>query len=214
MNILLAGTMKAIRGLNFYTFGKLKKLYRWVLGWADSRYGTWALFILAFIEASFFVIPPDVLLIALTLGKTKKWYKFALIATAGSVLGGFFGYIIGAGFFDTVGQRIIDALHYQDAFNSVGQLYKDNAFMAILGAAFTPIPYKVFTIAAGFWKVPLSSVFFGSLVGRAGRFFIIAGAIRIIGPKAKVYVDRYFNWISLGIFILAILGILAVKYLL
>lgn len=205
--------MGAVRGLNFYTLGKLKKLYRWVLTWADTRYGTWALFILAFIEASFFVIPPDVLLITLSMGKPKKWYKYAAIATAGSVIGGFFGYIIGAGFFHTIGQRIIELLHYQDAFASVGELYANNAFIAIAGAAFTPIPYKVFTIAAGFWKVPLSALFWGSLVGRAGRFFLVAGAIRVAGPKVKVYLEKYFNWITLAIFILGVLGFVAVKYL-
>lgn len=213
MNVIVSGSLKAVKGVHFYSIGLLKRLYEWVLHWADTPYGGVALFILAFIEASFFIIPPDVLLMALVIGKPGKWFRFALVCTAGSVIGGLFGYLIGAFFFEAVGNRIIEMLHYQAAFAKVGQLYASNAFLAILGAAFTPIPYKVFTIAAGFWEIPLSPLVWASIVGRGARFFLVAGTICLVGPRVKHYMDKYFNLVTLMIFVLMVLGFLAVKYL-
>ena len=98
-------------------------------------------------------------------------------------------------------------------FQIVGNLYKDNAFLAILGSAFTPIPFKVFTIGAGFWKVGLFPLILGSLIGRFGRFLIVATLIYFFGEKVKGFIDRYFNWLSLLFFILVILGFVLIKYL-
>jgi len=144
-----------LKGYPIYTFGLLKKIYDWVLSWAHKKYSSAALFVLAFSESSFFPVPPDVLQIALSVSKPKKSFIYALIASVGSVLGGILGYFIGLFLFDTIGSLIINSLGYQAQFNSVGDLYKSYAFLAILVSAFTPIPYKVFTIAAGFWQVGL-----------------------------------------------------------
>ncbi len=199
--------------LHFYTFGLLRKLYDWVLSWAHKKYSSAALFVLAFAESSFFPIPPDVLQIALSVAKPKKSFFYALISSIGSVLGGISGYFIGYFLFDSIGKLIIDALGYQAQFNYVGELYKSYAFLAILTAAFTPIPYKVFTIAAGFWKVGLMPLIAASVIGRSARFFLVAALFYFFGPKIKEFIDRYFNILTIVFLALLIGGFMAIKYI-
>ncbi len=194
--------------------GLLKRLYNWVLHWADTRYGLPALFVLAFVESSFFPIPPDVLLIALCMGAPRKSFKFAAWCAAGSVLGGIGGYYIGYAA-EPLGRWIIfDLLHYGAAWDKVAELYGHNAFLAILAAAFTPIPYKVFTIAAGVFheQVPLLTLVAASALGRTGRFMLVAGTIFFFGPPVKRLLDRYLEWAVLGLFGLGVLGFVAIKY--
>ena len=196
-----------------YTFGLLKKLYDWVISWAHKKYSSAALFILAFAESSFFPIPPDVLQIALSVSKPKKSFFYALISSTGSVLGGILGYFIGFFLFDTIGSLIINSLGYQAQFNSVGDLYKSYAFLAILVSSFTPIPYKVFTIAAGFWQVGLLPLIAASVIGRSARFFIVATLIYFFGPKIKEFIDKYFNLLTMIFIILLISGFVLIKYI-
>ena len=205
---------KAIKGLHLYSFGVLRKLYDWTISWADTPYGAAALFILAFAEASFFIIPPDALLIALCISAHKKSFKFALIALAGSVTGGMFGYFIGWALYGSVGSLIIQALHYEHYFEKVGVLFQDNAFLALLGAAFTPIPYKVFTIAAGVWKINFFVLVICSIMGRGLRFFIVATLIFFLGKRIKTFIDKYFEWLTVLFFILLVAGFIVIKYLL
>ena len=199
--------------LHLYTFGLLRKLYDWVLSWAHKKYSSFALFVLAFTESSFFPIPPDVLQIALSVSKPKKSFFFALISSIGSVLGGIFGYFIGFFLFDTIGNLIIGALGYQAQFDAVGNLYSSYAFLAILTAAFTPIPYKVFTIAAGFWHISLTTLIMASIIGRSGRFFLVATLFYFFGPKIKGFIDKYFNWLTIAFLMLLIGGFIAIKYM-
>ena len=199
--------------LHLYTFGLLRKLYDWVLSWAHKKHASKALFGLAFAESSFFPIPPDVLQIALSVSKPKKSFFFALISSIGSVLGGIFGYFIGFFLFDAVGKIIISALGYQAQFDAVGNLYSSYAFLAILTAAFTPIPYKVFTIAAGFWHIGLTTLIIASIIGRSGRFFLVATLFYFFGPKIKDFIDKYFNWLTIIFIVLLIGGFAAIKYL-
>jgi len=204
---------KMVRGLHFYSFGLLRRLYDWVLSWAETKYGTWALALNAFAESSFFPIPPDPLQIALSVSKPKKSFFYALVSSFFSVIGGVFGYLIGYFLFESVGRWIINILGYWHYFEIVGQWYGANAFLAILGAAFTPIPYKVFTIAAGFWKIGLWVMLLASVIGRPLRFFIVATLIYFFGARVKVFVNKYFDWLSLLFFVLVILGFVAIKYL-
>jgi len=204
---------KIVKGLHFYSFGLLRKLYNWVLSWANSKYSTLALAVNAFAESSFFPIPPDVLQISLSVSRPKKSYRYALIAGIFSVIGGIFGYLIGFFLFESIGKLIITNLGYEHYFQVVGQLYRDNAFLVILGSAFTPIPYKVFTIAAGFWSVGLFPLIVASTIGRFGRFFIVATLIYFFGERIKIFIDKYFNWLSILFFILVVLGFLTIKYL-
>lgn len=194
----------------------LKRLYLWVLHWADTKYGLPALVVIAFVESSFFIIPPDVLLIALCMGAPKRGLKFAAYCSLASVAGGVLGYYIGYGLYEEVGRRIIETLHYEAVFTKVGNLYGENAFFSIVTAAFTPIPYKVFTIAAGVFheKVSLWTLVGASLLGRSGRFFLVAGAIYFFGPPVKRLLDKYLELFTVLFMVLLIGSFVLIKYLL
>lgn len=189
----------------------LRRLYRWTEAWADSSYGTWALALLAFVESSFFPIPPDVLLIALSVAKPRRALWYAFVCSAASVAGGVLGYYIGLEAYDLVGRRIIETLGYEAQFEVVRGHYQGNAFLAILAAAFTPIPYKVFTIAAGVFGVPLATLVLASVIGRSGRFFLVGGAIFLFGPTIKAWLDRYLEAATIALLVLGILGFLAIR---
>ncbi len=204
---------RVVKGIHLYSFGLLRRMYDWVLSWAYSKYSSYALFVLAFCESFFFPVPPDVLLMSLSISRPKKAWFYAFISSVGSVLGAFGGFLIGYLFFEAIGASIISGLGYDQEFIRVGAMYKDNAFIAILMAAFTPIPFKVFTIAAGVWKVSLSALFFASLIGRSGRFFLVGGLIYFFGPKIKAFIDKYFNLLTIMFFALLIGGFYAVKAL-
>ncbi len=204
---------RAVYGFHFYTFGLLRRLYNWTISWAPTKYGLLALFILAFAESSFFPIPPDVLLIALCVSAPKRSFFFAGISSIGSILGGMMGYGIGFALFETVGKMIIGALHLQQQFDMVGKLFSDNAFLAILGSAFTPIPYKVFTISAGVWKINFLIFLLASAIGRSGRFFLVGGMIYLFGEKMRALIEKYFDILSLVFFALLIAGFFVIKYM-
>lgn len=190
----------------------LKRLYHWVLHWADTPYGKPALFLLAFTESSFFPIPPDVLLIALAVGRTKKAFQFALICSVGSVLGGILGYALGTFFMDSVGFAILSFYGVMDKYDRIAALYIQYNAWAVGIAGFTPIPYKVFTIAAGACKINFSVFVFASAVSRSARFFLVAGLIWWKGETIKNWIDRYFNWV-VTIFTIALIGgFLLVKF--
>lgn len=196
--------------------GWFRRLYAWVLHWADTPYALPALIALSFAESSFFPVPPDVLLMALCLGAPKRSFKFALWCSAASVLGGVLGYGIGFAAEPLGRWFIIDLLGYGDAWQTVERLYSQNAFVAITTAAFTPIPYKVFTIAAGVFheQVALSTLVGASCVGRTARFCLVGGVIFFFGPTVKVYLERYLEIATIALTILGIGGFLVIKYLL
>jgi membrane protein YqaA with SNARE-associated domain len=194
----------------------LKRLYAWVLHWADTPHGLTALVVIAFVESSFFIIPPDVLLIALCMGAPKKSFKFAAWCAVGSVAGGAFGYYIGYAA-EPLGRWIIfDLLHYGAAWDKVAELYGQNAFLAILTAAFTPIPYKVFTIAAGVFheQVSIWTLLGASAIGRTGRFLIVAGCIYFFGPPIKRLLDKYLELFTVLFMVLLIGGFVLIKFVL
>ena len=192
----------------------LRRLYDWVLSWAETPYGTWALFLLAFCESSFFPIPPDILLIALAVAVPKKSLKYALICSAGSVLGGCFGYLIGWQFMASIGSPIVDFYGLGAKVEYIGALYNKYDAWAVGIAGFTPIPYKVFTIAAGVFKINFSVFVLTSLVSRSARFFIVGGLIYIFGAKIQGFIDKYFNILAVAFTVLLVLGFVVIKYLL
>jgi membrane protein YqaA with SNARE-associated domain len=189
----------------------MRALYDWTIGWSRTRQAPWALFGIAFAESSFFPVPPDVLLIPMALASPRRWWLTALVCTAGSVLGAVLGYYIGLAFYETVGVRIVDFYHLQAAMEAVGQRYSENAFAAVFTAAFTPIPFKVFTIAGGVFQIPLGMLLAGSAVGRAGRFFLVAGLLRLFGEPVQRFIEKYFDLLSLLFVALLIAGFAAVK---
>ena len=198
---------------HFYTFGLMRRLYNWVLSWAESKYSTIALFVLAFIESSFFPIPPDVLLMPLSLSKQKKAWFYATVCTVGSVLGGIFGWFIGHSLYETVGKKIIESLHYQAEFALVGQYYQSNAWFYIFAAALTPIPYKVFTIAAGVWSIGIPTLISASIIGRGLRFFGVSALLYFFGARIKEFIEKYFEWLAMLALVLLVGGFYAIKYL-
>jgi len=189
-----------------------RKLYNWTVHWAKSPYAYCALFGIAFIESSFFPIPPDVLLIAMCISNPKKWWLSASVCTLGSLCGAYFGYFIGWGLYETVGKLIVETYQLQNAVELVGQKYSENAFLTIFTAAFTPIPYKVITITAGLFKIPLAILTVASIIGRSGRFFLVAGCLRIFGQKIADSIEKYFDIFSVIFVVLLILGILLLRH--
>jgi membrane protein YqaA with SNARE-associated domain len=192
----------------------LRKLKAWVEGFAQKPGALWALFLIAFAESSFFPIPPDVLLIAIAVLVPKQSFRYALICSIGSVLGGMLGYLIGHGFYDAVGARIIEFYGLTSAYEKVRVMYENNAFAAIAIAGFTPIPYKVFTIAAGVFNVSFGILVAASALGRSGRFFLVAGLIYVFGPKVQVFIDKYFDWLSIAFVVLLVLGFVVIRWVL
>lgn len=198
-------------------FHPLRRLYNWVLHWADTPYAVPALFILAFAESSFFPIPPDVLLIALAISIPARAFYYALICSLGSVIGGGFGYLIGWQFYEVIGVPIINFYHGWEVFHKIEGMYNEHGLLAVLIAAFTPIPYKIFTIASGvFWRSSFADFlsFMGiSLLGRSTRFFLVAGIIWYFGPTIKTFIEKYFELLTVAFTVALILGFVAVKYL-
>ena len=193
----------------------LRRLYHWVLHWADTPYGTPALALLAFAESSFFPIPPDVLQIALSVGKPRRSFYYAAVSAAASVLGGIAGWYIGHGLWWSVSDFFFSYVpgFTHEHFADVQRLYAENAFWAIFAAAFTPIPYKVFTIGAGVFNVSLQTLIAASALGRSARFFLVATAIFFFGARAKTVLERHFEWMTLLLFALVVAGFLAIRLL-
>ncbi len=192
----------------------VKKLYDWVLGWAHKPHGAVALFVLAFAESSFFPIPPDVLLIALALSIPARSLYFAAIASVGSVTGGILGYGIGLYFMEFIGTHIINLYGLADKFDYIQGLYRHYDAWAVAIAGFTPIPYKVFTITAGAFRINFLVFVAASFVSRSARFFIIALLIRRYGKPIRIFIEKYFNILTLLFVILLIAGFVLVKLVL
>ncbi|MFQ5482022.1 MAG: YqaA family protein [Nitrospinaceae bacterium] len=190
----------------------LRKLYDWVLHWSATPQAVPALFILSFAESSFFPIPPDILLIAMCVAVPKRGFYFALVCSAGSVLGGMLGYLLGWQFMDLVGRRIVDFYGMQAQFDTIGALYNEYQAWAVAAAGFTPLPYKVFTIAAGVFEVNFAVFVLASLASRSARFFLVAGLIYKFGPRVRDFIEKYFNLLSVVFFVSLILGFLLVKW--
>jgi membrane protein YqaA with SNARE-associated domain len=199
----------------------VRKLYDWVLHWADTKYGATALFILAFAESSFFPIPPDALLIALVLGAQSKAFKFAANCTLASVLGAITGYAIGhflwwnsSGEFTGIANFFFNNIpsFTHDTFYKIQTMYEEYDFWIIFTAGFTPIPYKVITISSGAFNINMIMFIVASVISRGARFFLVAFLIWKFGPQIKSFIDKYFNWLAIAFTVLLIGGFLAIKY--
>ncbi len=195
--------------------GIIRQLYDWVLHWAETPYGTPALFVISFAESSFFPIPPDVLQIALSVSKPKRSFFYAGVSTTASILGGICGWFIGYALWTGVGDFFYNHIPGITHANVdyVGRMYEAHAFESILAAAFTPIPYKVFTIAAGIFHqyVSLYTLILASALGRGGRFTMVAGCVYFFGPGIRRFLERWLEPATLVLFVLIVLGVLAVK---
>jgi membrane protein YqaA with SNARE-associated domain len=196
--------------------GWLRRLYDWVLHWAETPHGITALFLLAMAESSFFPIPPDPLLIALCLGASRRSLKFAGVATLASVVGGIVGYGIGAG-----GWTLMEGWFFAyvpgvspESFARVQGLYDRYDFWAIFLAGLTPIPYKVFTLSAGVFNINFGVFLLASVLSRGLRFFAVAALIYRFGPPIARFIDRYFDRLAWAFGILLVGGFVMIELLL
>lgn len=196
--------------------GAIRRLYDWVLHWAETPYGLVALALLAFAESSVFPIPPDPLLITLGLALPKRVFFAALVCSVSSVLGGLFGYVLGWGLWGVLGQVFFTYVpgFTPEIFELVRLKYEQYNFWAVFTAGFTPIPYKVFTVAAGVFEVNVGIFLLASVLGRSGRFFLVALLIWKFGTPIKSFIERYFNLLSLVFVALLILGFVVIKLVL
>lgn len=190
----------------------MKKLYDWTMSLAESRHAPLALGAISFAESSFFPVPPDVILVPMTLAEPKRAWHFATLCTIASVAGGALGYAIGSLFYDTVGQWLIGLYGYGEKMESLRAFYAHWGAAFILVKGFTPIPYKLVTILSGLmaYNFPL---FIGlSLVTRGARFFVLAAAINRFGDPIRDKLERHFG-LFMGSLALIVVGgfVLAAK---
>jgi len=200
----------------------LRRLYDWILHWAETKYGVPALFLLALAESSFFPIPPDVLLIPLALGARSKAIRFALVCSVASIVGGMIGY--GIGYFAWwSGSEAYSAVALfffnhipgftEQVFLNIQEKYEIYNFLIVFTAGFTPIPFKIITISAGAFSVNFPMFLLASTVSRSARFFLVALLIRQFGEPITVFIDKYFNVLSIIFTLLLIGGFLVLKTL-
>lgn len=188
---------------NYFHSTMIKRLYNWILSWSDSRWGWLALLFIALFEASWFPLPPDILLIALCLGATKKSFRFATICLIGSVVGAALGYSIGhflwitpAGEPTAIANFFYDNVFSIESFNNVGNLYDRFNFWIVFTAGFTPLPFKLFTIAGGMFDINFVMFIIASTIARGMRFFLIGWLIWRYGAPIKSFIDKYFNLLA------------------
>jgi len=201
----------------------IRDLYDWILKWSDSKYGAVALVVFSFSEASFFPIPPDVLLIALALGARSKAIQYGILCSIGSVVGAIFGYSIGQflwwsgeGVFSGLAIFFFDAIpgFTRDMFYQIQDKYETWNFWIIFTAGFTPIPFKLFTITSGAFSINFPMFIIASTISRSARFLLVSGLIWKYGAPIQAFIDRYFNKLAILFTILLIGGFFLIKYLL
>lgn len=181
-------------------------LYDRVLTWSRHPHAERYLGAMSFAESSFFPIPVDVMLAPMTLADRSKWIRFAAIATIFSVLGGLGGYLIGWGLFEVIEPWLRES-NYWDKFETASGMFDQYGFWIVFAAGFSPLPYKVFTIAAGVAVINLPGFFIGSVVGRAARFFLVAGLVRAGGQKFEDTLRTHVERIGWAVVVVTVLVI-------
>jgi membrane protein YqaA with SNARE-associated domain len=191
----------------------LRKLYDWVLRLSEHRHAQSALFGVAVAESSFFPLPPDLMLVPMVLAERLKAWRYAIITTIGSVIGGLIGYYIGAALFETVGKPIVEFYGLSEKFDVFFENYKLYGAVIVFVAGFTPIPYKVFTIASGVAGLSLPVFIVASLISRGARFFLVAGLLYFFGVPIRAFIERYLGILTVLFTVILIGGFVAIKYL-
>jgi membrane protein YqaA with SNARE-associated domain len=191
----------------------IQRLYDQTMSLAAHRHARWWLAAVSFAESSFFPLPPDLMLIPMVLADRRSAWINAAICTLASVLGGIAGYLIGALLFEVIGQPLLALYHAEAAFQHFEALYKEYGALIVAAGGFTPVPYKVITIASG--AVALNPLVFivASAASRGARFFLVAGLLYWFGPPIRSFIERYLPWLTIAFFILLILGFVAVTSL-
>ena len=181
-------------------------IYRKTIAWAAHPKAEKILAVVSFAESSFFPIPVDVMLAPMCLADRTKAWRYALVATITSVLGAVFGYLIGAVFLDSIGQQMIETLHWQEKFDLVKNGFSEYGVWIVLIASFTPFPYKIVTISSGIFGIALLSFIVLSIIGRGARFFMVAGLVKFFGKGIEDMLEKWverIGWISFVVLIVA-----------
>jgi membrane protein YqaA with SNARE-associated domain len=191
----------------------LRRLYAWTMRHAQGRHAWLSLGAVSFAESSFFPIPPDVMLIPMALADRKRALLLAAWCTLASVLGGAFGYFIGAFLFDSVGSWLVELYGYQDKMAMFREVYSEWGVWIVLIAGITPIPYKLITIASGIALYDFGLFMLFSVVARGARFFLVAGLLYLFGEPIRVFIEKRLEWLTIGFFVVLVLGFAAIRYL-
>jgi membrane protein YqaA with SNARE-associated domain len=191
----------------------LRRVYDWCIAAAYRPFATWIMGAVSFMESSFFPVPPDVMLIPMSLARPERAYSYAFLCTWTSVAGGVLGYAIGALLYESVGQWVISLYGYGDKVDAFRQAYNEYGTWIILLKGLTPIPYKIVTITSGFAGYDLVMFILLSFVARAGRFFLLAFLLNRFGPRARAIIEERLGlWVTLGALLL-VAGIVAAVWL-
>ncbi len=183
------------------------------LKWSGHRHAVWILALVAFTESSFFLVPPDVLLIPMVLAARTQWFRLAFICTVASVAGGLFGYFIGMSLFEELGRPILEMYNAAEKFAAATELYNENGPWIVFTAGFSPIPYKIFTIASGVTAMDPVSFTIASFIGRGARFFLVAILLWKFGAPIQAFIEKRLGMLALLFCALLIGGLLAVRFL-
>lgn len=191
----------------------IMRLYHWTLALADHPRALWVLALISFAEASFFPIPPDVLMIPMILARPSRAWLIAAVALAASVLGGLLGYAIGAFFYDEIGRPILETMGKAEAMASFNEQFNAAGFWPVLIAGLTPFPFKVITIMSGWTGLPLGTFIVSAVVARSLRFFIVAALLWKFGTPIRNFIERWLGWLFTLFVLLLLGGFYLVKYL-
>lgn len=191
----------------------LRRIYDWTMRLAEHRHADKSLFAVSFVESSFFPIPPDVLLIPMILAQRAKAWLYASIATLGSVLGGFFGYVIGFFLFEQVAKPLLSFYGYLDKFATFASQYNEYGAWIVFFAGVTPFPYKVITIASGATALSLPVFALASIAARGLRFYLVAALLYWFGPPVRAFIEQRLALVTTVFLVLLFGGFLAIKWI-
>jgi membrane protein YqaA with SNARE-associated domain len=184
----------------------MKKLYDWTISLASSKRAPLALGAIAFAESAFFPVPPDVLLVPMTLAEPRKAWYYATLCTIASVAGGALGYAFGALFYDTIGQWLINLYGYGPKMDALRAFYAQWGAIFILVKGFTPIPYKLVTIVSGLLAYNFPLFILLSLITRGARFFVLAAAINHFGDPIREKLENHFGLFIASLAVIVVAG--------
>ncbi len=190
----------------------LRRMYDWCIAAADKPYALWIMGFVSFAESSFFPIPPDVMLIPMSLARPKRAWFYATICTVTSVAGGVVGYLIGALLYDSVGQWLINLYGYGDKIELFREAYAKWGALIIIGKGLTPIPYKLVTIVSGFANYDIWLFILCSIIARGGRFFIVAIVLNFYGEQIKAELEKRLGFWVLVSAVVLVLGFFIVGW--
>ena len=211
MNVLTNAVSHAISLIIKMRF--LHLLYDWTMQLANNPRAIWLLGFVSFIEAIFFPIPPDVLLIPMILANIKRAWLYAFVTTITSVIGGLVGYAIGYLAYEQIAEPLLLSLGKQAAMSLFSSSINENGFLIVLTAGISPIPFKVVSVMSGFTQMPLFVFLLSALLGRATRFFVVATLLKYYGETIKSFIETYLGWLFLFFIALIVLGTVVLDFL-